>query len=43
MREELGFWLAVMVAAVVGLALFKLVAAKVGDRVPGLAELAAFV
>lgn len=43
MREELGFWLAVMLVAVVGVALFKLVAAKVGDRVPGLAELGAFV
>lgn len=43
MREELGFWLAVMLVAVVGVGLFKLVAARFGDQVPGLAELGAFI
>lgn len=43
MREELGFWLTVMLVAVAGVALFKILAAHVGDRVPGLAELGAFI
>lgn len=43
MREELGFWLTVMIAAVIGVALFKIIGAKVGDKVPGIGELAAFL
>ncbi len=43
MREELGFWITVMIAAVVGVALFKILAAKVGTSIPGLAQLAQFV
>lgn len=43
MPEEIGFWLAVGVVAVVAVALFKLLAGKVGDKVPALADLAAFI
>jgi hypothetical protein len=44
MKEELGFWLAVMLVAVAGVALFKLSAAsKLGERVPGRRDLATFV
>jgi hypothetical protein len=39
--EDIGFWLAVMVAAVVGVAVFKIVAAKL--PFDGLSDLAAFV
>jgi hypothetical protein len=43
-KEELGYWLAVGIAAIVALALFKLLAAtKAGDVVPALRDLAAFV
>lgn len=41
---ELGFWLAVALVAVAGVASFKLLATtKVGESVPGLRQLAAFV
>lgn len=43
MHREFGFWLAVALVAVVGVASFKLVAVKLGGSVPGLAELAAFI
>lgn len=43
MAEEIGFWVAVGVVAIVAVALFKLTAAKVGDKVPGMADLAAFI
>lgn len=43
MREEAGFWLTVMLVAVAGVALFKIVALRVGARVPGLAELGSFI
>jgi len=43
MREELGFWFTVMIAAVVGIAFFKIIAAKLGNTIPGLAQLAQFV
>ncbi len=43
MPEEIGFWLAVGVVAIVALALFKLIAGKVGDKFPAMAELAAFL
>lgn len=41
---ELGFWLAVGCAAVAAVALFKLLATtKVGEAVPGIRDLAAFI
>jgi hypothetical protein len=43
MTDELSFWAAVGLVAIVALALFKFVAAKLGGRVPALADLAAFV
>ncbi|MGH9042677.1 MAG: hypothetical protein ACRDZ3_20875 [Acidimicrobiia bacterium] len=43
MTQELSFWGAVALVAVAAIALFKILAAKVGDRVPALAELAAFI
>lgn len=44
MDRELSFWLAVMLIAVAGVALFKLLAAsKAGEHVPGLRPLAALV
>jgi hypothetical protein len=44
MKEELGFWLAVMLVSVAGVALFKLGAASsLGDRIPAYRDLAAFV
>ncbi len=43
MPEEIGFWLAVGVVAVVAVALFKLVAGKVGGQFPAMADLAAFI
>lgn len=44
MKEELGFWLAVMLVSVAGVALFKLAGASaLGDKVPAFRELAAFV
>lgn len=41
MPSEIGFWLAVMLVSVAGVALFKIVAAKA--NVPALTELAAFI
>lgn len=41
MQTEISFWAAVMVMAVVGVALFKILAAKL--NVPALTELAAFI
>ena len=42
--DELAFWLAVMLVAVAGVALFKLLAASgAGEHVPGLRPLAALV
>lgn len=43
MPETLTFWLAVMLVAVAGVALFKLAGSKVGDSFPALADLAAFI
>lgn len=43
MPEEIGFWVAVGVVAVVAVALFKLAAGKVGDKFPAMADLAAFI
>lgn len=44
MKEEIGFWLAVALVAIAGVAGFKLLAiTQVGDAVPGLRKLAAFV
>lgn len=43
MTESLSFWAAVGLVAIAAVAFFKLVAAKLGGRVPALAELAAFV
>ncbi|MFA5711812.1 hypothetical protein [Mycolicibacterium sp.] len=44
MASEIRFWLAAMFVAVAGVALFKIIAATpVGEHVPGLRELAAFV
>jgi UPF0716 family protein affecting phage T7 exclusion len=43
MPRELGFWLAVALVAVVGVAGFKLIAARLGNLVPALADLAAFI
>lgn len=41
MIQELSFWLAVMAAAIAGVALFKLAAASAaGDTIPGLRPLA---
>lgn len=43
MKEELGFWLAVALVAVAGVAIFKLVGARVGESVPAIGQLAAFI
>lgn len=44
MDREIPFWLAVMLIAVAGVALFKLVAASsVGEHVPGVRPLAALL
>lgn len=44
MSREIPFWLAVMLLAVAGVALFKLTAATaVGERVPGMRALAALI
>ncbi len=43
MREEVSFWVAVGLIAVASVVLFKLMAAKVGDRWPALAEVGAFI
>ena len=41
---ELGFWVAVGLAAVAGVALFKLAAStQLGEMVPGLRDLGAFI
>jgi type IV secretory pathway component VirB8 len=43
-RDEIGFWLAVAFVAVAAVALFKLAAASpLGEKVPGVRSLAAFV
>lgn len=41
--RELGFWLAVAIVSVIGVAGFKLIAARLGSLVPALADLAAFI
>lgn len=44
MGREIPFWLSVMLLAVAGVALFKLVAASaVGEHVPGVRPLAALI
>lgn len=44
MGREAGFWLAVALVALAAVALFKLLATTpVGEHVPGLRELAAFI
>lgn len=43
MHYELGFWLAVMLVSVAGVALFKLLAAQIGDHLPALEKLGAFL
>ena len=43
MTESLSFWTSVGLVAVVAVALFKLLAVKLGGSVPALADLAAFV
>lgn len=43
MFAEVQYWLAVGLVAIAAMAFFKLLAAKVGGRVPALADLAAFV
>lgn len=43
MTEDLSFWAAVGLVAIVAVAFFKLAAAKLGGRVPALADLASFV
>lgn len=44
MSREAGFWLAVALVAIGATALFKLLATTtVGERIPGLRELAAFI
>jgi hypothetical protein len=42
-REDIGFWLAVMLVAVAGVALFKILGARVGDQFPALRDLAAAI
>lgn len=41
MHRDIGFWIAVALVAIVGEILFKVIAGKLGDRVPVLADLAA--
>jgi hypothetical protein len=41
--HELTFWASVGIVAVISVALFKLIAGKVGGTVPALADLAAFI
>lgn len=43
MHREIGFWLAVALVAVIGVAGFKLLAAQLGGSFPALAQLAAFI
>lgn len=43
MFGEVQYWLAVGLVAIAAMAFFKLLAAKVGGKVPALADLAAFV
>ncbi len=43
MRDEVGFWVTVAIVAVVAVVLFKLAALRLGDKVPGLQELGAFI
>lgn len=43
MEQELTFWAAVALVAVAAVALFKIAAAKLGAKVPALADLAAFI
>jgi hypothetical protein len=44
LRDELGFWCAVALVAIAGVALFKIGAAtKAGDAIPGYRQLAAFI
>lgn len=41
--SELGFWLAVMLVAVAGVALFKLAGVRFGAQFPALGQLASFI
>lgn len=41
--EEVTFWIGVGVVAIVAVALFKVLAGKLGDKFPALADLAAFI
>lgn len=44
MGPEIRFWLAAMLVSVAGVALFKIIAGTpIGEHVPGLRELAAFL
>lgn len=43
MTQELSFWSAVALVAVAAVALFKILAANLGAKVPALADLAAFI
>ncbi len=44
MQFEIGFWLAVALAGVIGVALFKVAAGtQLGAAVPGMRDLAAFL
>lgn len=44
MQFEIGFWLAVALVAIAGVATFKVLAGtKVGEQLPGMRELAAFI
>jgi UPF0716 family protein affecting phage T7 exclusion len=42
-HREIGFWLAVALVAVIGVAGFKLLAAQFGGSFPALAQLGAFI
>ena len=43
MHREIGFWVSVGLVAVVAVALFKLLGAKVGEMFPPLSALANFI
>jgi hypothetical protein len=43
MTDDLSFWAAVGLVAIAAVAFFKLAAAKLGGRIPALADLAAFI
>jgi hypothetical protein len=43
LHREVGYWVSVALIAIVGIALFKVIAIRVGDRFPALLALANFV